>query len=97
MPFQELLVERVKIELQKWNETLVRDRMPSDATKLSYWMTQNLPLDDSLKLHLLSTNTAQQRLRCALNIIVKVMALLNLTAFNPLLHDKVFQNESICI
>ena len=46
--------------------------MPDDATDLSYWVTQNLPLDDSLRLHLLSINNAIQRLRCALSMIIKV-------------------------
>ncbi|XP_053378068.1 protein cereblon-like isoform X2 [Mercenaria mercenaria] len=67
----ELLMKRVKTELQKWDDTLSSDKLPKDATKLSYWVTQNIPLDDSLKLHLLSINNAVQRLRCALHIICK--------------------------
>lgn len=65
-------MKRIKTELRKWDDTLSSDKMPNDATKLSYWVTQNVPLDDSLKLHLLSINSAEQRLRCALNIICKV-------------------------
>lgn len=66
-----ILVRRTKSELQKWNETLSPEKMPDDATELSYWVTQNLPLDDSLRLHLLSLNNAIQRLRCALSMIIK--------------------------
>ena len=69
---QAILVRRTKSELQKWNETLSPEKMPDDATELSYWVTQNLPLDDSLRLHLLSINNAIQRLRCALSMIIKV-------------------------
>jgi cereblon len=65
-------MKRVKTELQKWDDTLSSSKLPSDATKLSYWVTQNIPLNDSLKLHLLSINNAVQRLRCALHIICKV-------------------------
>lgn len=70
--FQELLMKKVKMELQKWNDTLRPEKLPKDALKLSYWVTQNIPLDDSLKLHLLSINSAIQRLRCALQIMAKV-------------------------
>ncbi|KAL4226760.1 hypothetical protein ACF0H5_014740 [Mactra antiquata] len=69
------LMKRIKTELQKWDDTLSSDKMPNDATKLSYWVTQNVPLDDNLKLHLLSINSAEQRLRCALNIICKCSVL----------------------
>lgn len=68
---KELLIKRVKQELQKWDDTLRSDKLPNNATELSYWVTQNIPLDDSLKLHLLSINNAIQRLRCALHIICK--------------------------
>ncbi|XP_060606164.1 protein cereblon-like [Ruditapes philippinarum] len=71
----ELLMKRVKTELQKWDDTLSSSKLPSDATKLSYWVTQNIPLNDSLKLHLLSINNAVQRLRCALHIICKCSVL----------------------
>jgi len=67
------LIKRVKRELQKWNDTLRPEKLPNDPLKLSYWVTQNIPLDDSLKLHLLSINSAVQRLRCALQIMEKVI------------------------
>lgn len=65
-------MKRIKTELKKWNDTLRPENLPKDPIKLSYWVTQNIPLDDSLKLHLLSINNAIQRLRCALHIMDKV-------------------------
>ncbi|XP_052285808.1 protein cereblon-like isoform X3 [Dreissena polymorpha] len=67
----ELVMKRIKTALQKWDDKLHPQKLPSDATKLSYWVTQNIPLDDTLKLHLLSINSPIQRLRCALGIMDK--------------------------
>ncbi|WAR25543.1 CRBN-like protein [Mya arenaria] len=72
---KELLMKRIKMELQKWDVTLQPNKLPSDCTKLSYWVTQNLPVNDTLKLHLLSINSAVQRLRCALGIMEKCSVL----------------------
>ncbi|XP_060079019.1 protein cereblon-like [Ylistrum balloti] len=67
----ELVMQRTKEELHKWNETFRPENMPQDAVELSYWVTQNLPLDDGLRVNLLSIDSAVQRLRCALSIIEK--------------------------
>ncbi|KAJ8301385.1 hypothetical protein KUTeg_020372 [Tegillarca granosa] len=71
----ELVVERIKKELQQWNNTLNPEKLPNDAIELSYWVAQNLPLDDTRRLNLLSLNNAIQRLRCALSIIQKCSVL----------------------
>ena len=47
-------------------------QMPSEPVEFSYWVAGNLPLDDSMKLHLLRIDSAIQRLRCELNIMQKV-------------------------
>ena len=83
---QALLIRRTKAELQKWNESLSAVKMPDDATELSYWVTQNLPLDDSLRLHLLSINNSIQRLRCALSMILKVRHI----------HEPCHENTCLC-
>lgn len=67
----DLVMQRTKQELHKWNETLRPENMPQDPIELSYWVTQNLPLDDGLRVNLLSIDSAVQRLRCALSIIEK--------------------------
>ncbi|KAL5014116.1 hypothetical protein ScPMuIL_008386 [Solemya velum] len=65
----DILMQRVKAELQKWNQSLQSSVFPQEPAELSYWVAQNLPVDDSLRLQLLSINTAVQRLRCELSII----------------------------
>ncbi|XP_052085302.1 protein cereblon-like [Mytilus californianus] len=67
----ESVVQRMKQKLNKWNETLQADKLTNDPIELSYWVCQNLPLDDSQRLNLLSLDSAVQRLRCALSIMEK--------------------------
>ena len=62
----------MKQKLNKWNETIQADRLSNDPVELSFWVCQNLPLDDSQRLNLLSLDSAIQRLRCALSIMEKV-------------------------
>ncbi|XP_071082193.1 protein cereblon-like [Haliotis cracherodii] len=69
------LSEKILRELQSWNEALRVSVFPQDPTELSYWVAQNLPLDDSMRLHLLGLNSAVQRLRCELSIIQKCTVL----------------------
>ncbi len=73
-------MQRVRTEIQSWNEMLKENQMPTDPVDFSYWVASNLPLDDSLKLHLLKMDSAVQRLRCELSIMQKV------SNFDGLLH-----------
>ena len=54
----------IKRELSSYNDTLALTCQSRDPTEFSFWLMANLPLDDQLKLHLLSLNNAVQRLRC---------------------------------
>ena len=65
-------MERVKRELTSWNETLQVNKLPKDPTAFSFWVASNLPLDDHMKIRLLTINCAVQRLRYQLNILQKV-------------------------
>lgn len=67
----ETVVQKMKQRLNKWNESLQASRLSDDPIELSFWVCQNLPLDDSQKLNLLSLDNAVQRLRCALSIMEK--------------------------
>lgn len=46
--------------------------VPRNPIDLSYWVIQNLPLDDDLRLQLLSINNPNQRLRAELSILQRV-------------------------
>ncbi len=65
-------MRQVKEELKSWNETLSPEKLPREPADFSYWVAGNLPLDDTLKLHLLTIDSAQQRLRCELSIMKRV-------------------------
>lgn len=65
----EYLINRIRNELCNWNDTLKRDSNDLDPIDFSYWVLQNLPLDDSRRIHLLSIDSAVQRLRCELSIM----------------------------
>ncbi|KAK4014670.1 hypothetical protein OUZ56_027187 [Daphnia magna] len=43
--------------------------VPRNPIDLSYWVIQNLPLDDDLRLQLLSINNPNQRLRAELSVL----------------------------
>lgn len=45
--------------------------VPSDPVGLSYWVVQNLPLEDEQRLELLGINNANQRLRAELTLLQK--------------------------
>ena len=70
--FQYSVMQLVRDELASWNETLRQENMPNEPTELSFWVAGNLPLDDHLKLHLLTIDSAIQRLRCELSIMQRV-------------------------
>lgn len=72
---QEMVVQNVKKELYQWNSSYVPERLPSHPVELSYWVIQNLPLDDDLRLNLMGIDSAVQRLRCSLSIVQKVQTL----------------------
>lgn len=65
----EHLINRIRNELCSWNDTLKKDSNDLDPIDFSYWVLQNLPLDDSRRIHLLSIDSAVQRLRCELSIM----------------------------
>ena len=65
-------MRQVKEELRSWNDTLKPENLPKDPTDFSYWVAGNLPLDDGLKLHLMTIDSAEQRLRCELSIMKRV-------------------------
>ncbi len=47
--------------------------VPRNPVDLSYWVIQNLPLEDDLRLQLLSINNPNQRLRAELSILQRVI------------------------
>ena len=69
-----LVSQRVLEELKRTifvsSETV--DIIPRDPIDLSYWIIQNLPLEDSQRLQLLAINNPNQRLRAELSILLKV-------------------------
>lgn len=49
--------------------------IPEDPTELSYWVAQNLPLDDSERIVLLNYDCAIPRLQWEIKYLVKVCPL----------------------
>ncbi|XP_048740703.2 protein cereblon-like [Ostrea edulis] len=71
----EAVVQSAKKELLKWNSSYKPEKLPSNVVALSYWVIQNLPLDDDLRLNLLGIDNAVQRLRFSLSIVRKCSSL----------------------
>ncbi|XP_078339772.1 protein cereblon-like [Crassostrea virginica] len=71
----EMVVQNVKKELYKWNSSYVPEQLPRHPVELSYWVIQNLPLDDNLRISLMEIDSAVQRLRCSLSIVQKCSTL----------------------
>lgn len=71
-----MVVQNVKKELYKWNSSYVPEQLPRHPVELSYWVIQNLPLDDNLRISLMEIDSAVQRLRCSLSIVQKVIGFL---------------------
>ncbi|CAH1784300.1 unnamed protein product, partial [Owenia fusiformis] len=63
------IMEKLKDELRSWNETIREENMPCDPTDFSFWVAGNAPLDDGMKLQLLTIDSTIQRLRCELSIM----------------------------
>ena len=79
-------MSRIRKELQSWNETLRPESMPCDPSEFSFWVAANLLLDDAFRLHLLTIDSAIQRLRCELSIMrrVGIVDVLTITPSNDL-------------
>jgi len=60
--------------------------MPCDPSEFSFWVAANLLLDDAFRLHLLTIDSAIQRLRCELSIMrrVGIVDVLTITPSNDL-------------
>ncbi|GAB6029916.1 hypothetical protein CHUAL_005615 [Chamberlinius hualienensis] len=69
------LIEKLKKEISGWNSHLPLDTSPSDPIKFSYWVAANMPINDFLKMKLLSLHNAIQRLRAELAILKSYMLL----------------------
>lgn len=64
------LVQSVFLKLNSSSSGTVH--IPPDPVDLSYWVVQNLPLEDDQRLQLLNINNANQRLRAELSILQRV-------------------------
>ncbi|KXJ24585.1 protein cereblon [Exaiptasia diaphana] len=72
-PFR--LMDEIKLELQRWSQTIRLENVPADPIDFSYWVAANLPLDDTLKIELLNIDCTTQRLRKELDIMHKCSVL----------------------
>jgi len=69
---QQHLMFLVRRELLSWNESFSLESLPHDPTAFSYWVVSSLPMDDHMKITLLTVNSAVQRLRAELHIMRSV-------------------------
>ncbi|CAD5124891.1 DgyrCDS13143 [Dimorphilus gyrociliatus] len=69
----DVLREKIAKELKSW---LRVETMPEDPVAFSFWASQNIPVDDQLKLKLLSQHSVVRRLRMIVSIIERWDALL---------------------
>lgn len=67
-----MLLQKIKEELLSWTSSVNIKSMPKDPVEFSFWVASNLPLDDSLKVMLLTRNCMVQRLRCEMSILERV-------------------------
>ncbi|XP_006001870.1 protein cereblon isoform X2 [Latimeria chalumnae] len=72
---EEVLMERVKRQLQEWGENLRGGSLPSNPIDFSYRVAACLPIDDALRIPLLKIGSAIQRLRCELDIMDRCTSL----------------------
>lgn len=71
----ELLKEQIIRELHSWNNSLQAAALPSEPVELSYWVAQNLPLDNLMRMHLLELSCPIYRLRSEIAIMRKCAVL----------------------
>ncbi|XP_048589139.1 protein cereblon isoform X1 [Nematostella vectensis] len=69
------LMDEIKKLLLSWNESMRVDNLPICPTEFSFWIAANLPLDDRLRLQILTINCPTQRLRKELSIMQKCSVL----------------------
>ena len=65
------VIHEIKKELRCWDSSNKMNLTPQDPVQFSFWVAGNLPVDDSLRLYLLSIKCANQRLRAELAILKK--------------------------
>lgn len=82
-----LISQRVLEELKKTLFVNIEtvSIIPSDPVDLSYWIIQNLPLEDSQRLQLLKINNPNQRLRVELSILQQARTSIKLSIISILL------------
>jgi len=70
------LVTRVRQELSNLSSLSTNmSVVPSDPTELSWWVTSNLPLPDTLRTRMLGLNSPVQRLRLAVSFLSRCRVL----------------------
>lgn len=72
---ERMLVYRIHKKLRNELKGLTESHtnIPLDATELSFWLAQNLTMDDSIRFQLLKMDSAIQRLRLELNLLDNVV------------------------
>ncbi|XP_050419400.1 protein cereblon [Patella vulgata] len=83
----DILFQEIKKELRSWNDSLNEAKIPQTPTELSFWLAQNLPLDDTIRLRLLSYDSAIQRLRYEL-VVMKTCTVLQCKYCNAPIANK---------
>ncbi|XP_025108167.1 protein cereblon-like isoform X2 [Pomacea canaliculata] len=68
---KDVLKSQVVNELYTWNESFQSVSLPTEAADLSFWVVQNLPLDNNMRIHLMSLNCTVQRLQTEIHILRK--------------------------
>jgi len=68
---ERILVERIHQKLRNELKGLTESHtsVPLDATELSFWLAQNLTMDDSIRLQILKMDSSIQRLRFELSLL----------------------------
>lgn len=84
----ELLREQMVQELCSWNKTLRTVSLPEDATDLSFWVVQNLPLDNKMRRRLLGLNCTVHRLRSEISIMKKCAVLCCISCSAKIAHKE---------
>ncbi len=77
---EKILVERIhqKLRHELKGLTASHSNIPFDPTELSFWLAQNLTMDDTIRLQILKLDCPVQRLRFELTLLENVVSMIAL-------------------
>ncbi|RDD39935.1 Protein cereblon [Trichoplax sp. H2] len=85
---EDILIQRIKKELLQWNNAFNLSNLPDEPTRFSYKLANGLPLDDNIRVELLTLNCTVYRLQKELDLICRYTMLSCSTCQSPITDKK---------